>query len=79
MLTEDIEKEKKCPNCRKSFLQTSIDEFIVNVDIEETLNFEQFGDLTCYQCKKSSPEKASKMCSDCGLICNRCLVSHENL
>lgn len=76
-LQKILKKKKKCPNCRKSFLQTSIDEFIVNVEIEETLNFEQFGDLTCYQCKKSSPEKASKMCSDCGLICNRCLVSHN--
>lgn len=58
---EKIIEEKRCPNCRKTLKQTSLNLFSVNVKIEEALNFEEFGDLICYQCKENgSSDKASK-------------------
>lgn len=74
-----IIEEKKCPNCRKTLKQTSLNLFAVNVKIEETLNFEKFGDLICDQCKENSSDKASKLCADCGLICRSCYLSHTRM
>lgn len=75
-LEKILREEKKCPNCRETLQQTSINLFPVNVKIEEALNFEEFGDLTCDQCKENSSDKASKLCADCGLICRSCYFSH---
>lgn len=74
-----IIEEKKCPNCRETLQQTSLNLFAVNVKIEETLNFEEFGDLICDQCKQNSSDKASKLCADCGLICRSCYLSHTRM
>lgn len=74
-----IIKEKRCPNCRKQLHQTVLNSFAVNVKIEETLNFEEFGDLICDQCKENTSDKASKLCADCGLICRSCYLSHTRM
>lgn len=50
--------------------------FVVNVKIEEMLNFEEFGDLICDQCKENIFDKVLKLCVDCGLICCLCYLSY---
>lgn len=77
-LIKIIEEGKKCPNCQTTLLQPTLNFFSVNVEIEETLRFEQFGDLKCNQCIKKS-DMASKFCADCGLICCRCYFSHVRM
>lgn len=76
---EKIIEKKKCPTCRDTLEQTSLNSFDVNVKIEETLNFEEFGDLKWNQCQENSDDRASKLCMDCGLLCRACHLSHSRM
>ena len=69
------EKNEKCPNCRK----TPINEFSLNIIIEESLIFEQYGDVFCEQCSADNIAKAVKVCFPCGPICNDCYNSHKRM
>jgi hypothetical protein len=43
------------------------------------LNFEQFGEIDCDQCIQEEKEKAIKLCSKCGSLCNKCYSSHKQM
>lgn len=70
-----IDKNEMCPHCRK----TPIDEFSLNIVIEESLKFEQYGDVLCEQCSADPIQIAVKVCFPCGLICNQCYISHKRM
>lgn len=75
-LGEILWGKKPCPYCRHSFKQESPDEFSLDTAIEERLNFEELGDVTCAQCEKNPGRKATKKCFTCGFICAECYDSH---
>lgn len=76
-LGEIFEKEKQtCPYCRHSFKQESPDAFSLDTAIEERLNFEELGEVTCAQCEKNPRRKATKNCFNCGFICAECYDNH---
>lgn len=79
-LGEIFEEEKQtCPYCRQSFKQESLDEFSLDTEIEERLNFEELGDVTCSQCEKNPRRKATKKCLECGFICAECYDNHTGM
>lgn len=79
-LEKIFEKETQaCPFCREPFKQESHRAFSLDIVIEERLNFEELGEVTCDQCEKNPLRKATKKCLTCGFICGECYDSHNRM
>lgn len=69
--SERQEKET-CPFCRLPFHQK------VSVK-KEKLNLKMSAYVTCAQCEKKLPRKATKKCFTCGFLCIQCHDSHTTM